>query len=157
MIDGTLLRKLRQEKKLSATQLALKMNTSTSTVYRWEKQDALYDLDTILKLADFYNVSVEFLLNRENANKIEVASSEHENADEKKPIHRWLTYLYIVSTTAINFLIVSLLIVFLNHFQPTVGDKGYDLLIFVCLTVFSFAAVITTKLLFSRSRKKHSK
>lgn len=147
MINGTLLRQLRKEHNLSAEKLGKEMNTSTSTVYRWENDNSLYDIDIIMRLAKFYNVSVSYLLNEENENEVAATCQNQKNASTKKRTAPWLKCVYIVAKTIMIFLIVTLLIVFFTHTSPTTGDGGYDLLIFVCVTFVCFIFTIMIKIL----------
>ena len=66
---------LRKEKKLTQKELADLFYLDQTTVSKWELGKALPDLATLTKLADFYDVSVDYLLGRQE-NKTE----------QKKPI-----------------------------------------------------------------------
>lgn len=53
---------LRKKHKLSQKELAQKFNVNQNTISRWENGDRQIDLDTLKELANFFNVSVDFLL-----------------------------------------------------------------------------------------------
>lgn len=62
----TIFRDLRKEKSLTQMELAKILNIDQTTVSKWEVGKAIPDYDTLQRLADFYNVSVDYLLGREN-------------------------------------------------------------------------------------------
>ncbi len=59
---GAFLKQLRKEKGLTQEQLAEQLHTSGRTVSRWENGNNLPDLDTLLLLADLYEVDVRELI-----------------------------------------------------------------------------------------------
>lgn len=56
------IRELRKEKKLSQGDLAKELNTSTSNISGWECGKWQPDNDTLINLADFFGVSIDYLL-----------------------------------------------------------------------------------------------
>lgn len=56
------LKELRQEMGLTQKQLAEKLQTSNSAVCDWERGRTQPDLETLLALAKFFKVSVDYLL-----------------------------------------------------------------------------------------------
>ena len=56
------LKKLRQAKKMSQQQLALKLNLSQQTIYKYENQITEPDITTLINLADYFNTSVDYLI-----------------------------------------------------------------------------------------------
>ena len=87
---GDFLRKLRHEKELTQIQLAEILFVSNKSVSRWEKGKSLPDIDILMKLAHFYDVSLEELLDgqrNEMANNTESTAlkvAEFENEEKKK-------------------------------------------------------------------------
>lgn len=61
------LKKIRLERKLTQEELADYINVSKSTYSRYESGTTEPDMDTLNKLADFFNVSVDYLLGREES------------------------------------------------------------------------------------------
>ncbi len=61
-IFGTRLKELRLEKELSQRKLGEKLNVSNQTISFWEIGKREPDLDTLVKIAKFFEVSIEFLL-----------------------------------------------------------------------------------------------
>ncbi|GAB0167498.1 helix-turn-helix transcriptional regulator [Lysinibacillus sp. CTST325] len=63
---GEILKKLRTEKGLSQKELTDRLTLNRSTYARYETSSTQPDFDTLSKLADFYNVSVDYILGRTN-------------------------------------------------------------------------------------------
>lgn len=63
---GVQLKELREEKKLTLVQLATNLNVTKATINRYETGVREPSLDMLLKLAEFFEVSTDFLLGLEN-------------------------------------------------------------------------------------------
>ncbi len=61
---GRFLAKLRKEKGCLQKEVAAYLNVTVATVSNYEKGVHTPDLNTLIKLADFYDVSTDFLLQR---------------------------------------------------------------------------------------------
>lgn len=61
---GERLRILRQSKHLTVEQLGKEFNVSKQTVSRWELGDRLPPLDVATALADYFDVSLDYLAGR---------------------------------------------------------------------------------------------
>lgn len=61
---GDRLKQLRNEKKLSQQELADKLGINRSTYARYETSATQPDYETLQKLADFFDVSIDYLLGR---------------------------------------------------------------------------------------------
>lgn len=65
-----ILKRLREENKISQQKLANELKVSQSTVGMWENGKNKPEFDTLIKIADYFNVSVDYLLGKsENKNK----------------------------------------------------------------------------------------
>lgn len=60
------LKELRQEKGLSQEQLALIINVKNYTVGNWEQKRSEPSIEDIIKLADYFQITTDELLGREN-------------------------------------------------------------------------------------------
>ena len=60
------LRDLREDNDLKQIDIANTLNTSQSTYSKYERGAREAPLDVLIKLADFYNTSVDYLLGRTN-------------------------------------------------------------------------------------------
>lgn len=61
---GKLLAKLRKEKGILQKEVATHLNVTVATVSNYEKGVHAPDLDTLIMLADFFDVSTDYLLQR---------------------------------------------------------------------------------------------
>ena len=67
---GSLLKELRKEKGLTQEQLAEHFLVSARSVSRWENGINMPELSPLVELADFYNVSVDYILGRTENPKV---------------------------------------------------------------------------------------
>ena len=58
------LKKLRNEKNISQLKLALDLNMNQNTISRYENLEREADYETLVALADYFNVSIDYLLGR---------------------------------------------------------------------------------------------
>ncbi|MCM8710492.1 helix-turn-helix domain-containing protein [Clostridium sp. SYSU_GA19001] len=61
---GYRLRKLRTEKELTQSELGKLLNVTNVGVAKWESDDRFPDKETLIKIADYFNVSLDYLLCR---------------------------------------------------------------------------------------------
>ena len=89
------LKQLRKGKDLTQIQLAQIFNVANGTIAMWETGKREPDFDTISRLADYFEVSVDYLMGRVNqpwfhldTQKMleNMISSEDEDQTEKKPV-----------------------------------------------------------------------
>ena len=58
------LKELRKERKISQLKLALDLNMNQNTISRYENMERAADYETLVKFADYFGVSVDYLLGR---------------------------------------------------------------------------------------------
>lgn len=58
------LRELRHQRKISQVRLAMELNVSQNTICRYETGEREADYATLIRIADYFNVSVDYLLGR---------------------------------------------------------------------------------------------
>ena len=58
------LKEIRKSKGISQLKLALDLNTSQNTISRYETGEREPGINEIIKIADYFNVSVDYLLER---------------------------------------------------------------------------------------------
>ena len=97
---------LRKEKGLLQNELAEIFIISPQAISKWERGESIPDIETLEKLAKFYNVSIEELLNGER--KINIEKSKEEKSIESKLPPRRKIYLLVPIIMAILFLILGL-------------------------------------------------
>ena len=59
------LKNLRQSKELNQVQLASKLGVKKQSVSNWENDNIMPSIDMLIKIADFFNVSTDYLLGRQ--------------------------------------------------------------------------------------------
>lgn len=64
------LKKLRKEKKLTQEDVSKVLNIARSTYNGYEQNISEPNIDTLCKLADYYDVSLDYLVGRERNNDI---------------------------------------------------------------------------------------
>lgn len=57
---------LRQSKKMDQTALAKKLDVSKQSISNWENGNILPSIDMLCQIADFFHVSTDYLLDRED-------------------------------------------------------------------------------------------
>lgn len=63
------LKELRKAKKISQMKLAIDLNMNQNSISRYENEEREADYSTLIKFADYFNVSIDYLLERtENPN-----------------------------------------------------------------------------------------
>lgn len=58
------LKELRKSRKITQIKLALDLNMNQNTISRYETMEHQADYETLVKLADYFNVSLDYLLGR---------------------------------------------------------------------------------------------
>ena len=58
------LKELRKKKKISQLKLALDLNMNQNTISRYENLERQADYATLIKFADYFDVSIDYLLGR---------------------------------------------------------------------------------------------
>ena len=58
------LKELRKKKGISQLRLATELNTTQNTISRYETGEREPGIDELIKMADYFNVSVDYLIGR---------------------------------------------------------------------------------------------
>lgn len=58
------LKELRQNRKISQLKLAMDLEMNQNSISRYENETREADYATLIKLADYFNVSIDYLLER---------------------------------------------------------------------------------------------
>lgn len=69
---GEMIRKLRTAHSLNQVQLAGKLGVSKQTVSNWENNNILPSIEMLVKTAEFFSVSADYLLELDSRRYIEV-------------------------------------------------------------------------------------
>lgn len=65
---GGIIKKLRLQQKVTQSKLAQVLKVERTTISNYENNYSNPDLETLVKLADYFNVSTDYLLSRFEAN-----------------------------------------------------------------------------------------
>jgi transcriptional regulator with XRE-family HTH domain len=105
---------LRKSRNLTQLELAQKLNYSDKSISKWEHGDAVPDIEVLKRIADFYDVTVDYLIS-DNSKKPEVHSITKTNNRNKIIITGLSTMLvWLVAT-----IVYSQLNIWLNiHYWP---------------------------------------
>ena len=89
---GDILKELRLKRQLTSEQLCERLGIKGGSYRNYERNDRKPDYDTLVKLADFYGVSTDYILGRPNAKEPKDQFDEIETIDEmeKDLIKEWL-------------------------------------------------------------------
>ena len=60
------LKELRKKKNISQLKLAIDLNMNQNTISRYENLEREADYETLVKFADYFDVSLDYLLGRTN-------------------------------------------------------------------------------------------
>lgn len=63
------LKELRKKKKISQLKLAMDLHMNQNTISRYENQEREADYETLVRLADYFDVSLDYLLGRTDIKK----------------------------------------------------------------------------------------
>ncbi len=89
------LKLLREQKNISQTELAKHLGVVRSTICQYEKGNRIPDTETLIKIADYFNVSIDYLLGH---NAITTEEREAGAAETKKisitPIEDEMLYTF---------------------------------------------------------------
>lgn len=58
------LKEIRKKKKISQLKLAIDLNMNQNTISRYENMERQADYETLVKFADYFDVSLDYLLGR---------------------------------------------------------------------------------------------
>lgn len=64
------LKELRKERKISQLKLALDLDMNQNTISRYENMERQADYATLIRFADYFNVSLDYLLGRTDNKKL---------------------------------------------------------------------------------------
>ena len=69
------LKELRKKRNISQLKLALDLNMSQNSISRYENLEREADYKTLIRFADYFNVSLDYLLGRIDKSEIEQKNS----------------------------------------------------------------------------------
>ncbi|KTE89138.1 helix-turn-helix domain-containing protein [Desulfitobacterium hafniense] len=84
------LRVLRKEKGLSQEQLAEMVNVSRQAVSKWESEQAYPELDKLILLSDFFNISLDDLIKDKNPEDVAKNNDNSDSKEDDEETDEWL-------------------------------------------------------------------
>ena len=68
--DFMRLKELRKRKKISQLKLAIDLNTNQNTISRYETGEREPSISDLIKIADYFNVTLDYLVGRSDVNNL---------------------------------------------------------------------------------------
>jgi len=90
-VFGDVIKKLRTAHNLNQVQLAGKLNISKQTVSNWENNNILPSIEMLVKIAQFFMVSTDYLLELDQREYLEITGLTDEQTAHIKEIIRDIT------------------------------------------------------------------
>lgn len=82
------LKKLREKKNMTQTRLSIEIEVSQEIISHYEIGDSKPNIDNLLKIADFFHCSTDYLLNRTN-NPAMINDIDKNNAETTHIIYKY--------------------------------------------------------------------
>ena len=133
---------LRKEKGITQLQLAESLNYSDKAVSKWERGESIPDAYTLLKIAKFFSVPLDFLLDCEYTPPKE-DSAGTEKTDEKRIGRKKAKHIFIPFISALGTYFIASVVFFIFKNIPSVQSYApfafqyATVAVFIVLTVFS--------------------
>ena len=162
LIIGENLAELRKERKLTQLELAELFGYTDKAISKWEKGDTLPDVETLYKLCNFYDVTLDYLTTKDDKNKKEFTKKNMKAKMRNNIISSammitivWMlatiVYVYLLITQGIGFWIcfiwalptTALALLFTNRyfFHKKIVD-------FIALSIFIWTLILSFYLQF---------
>lgn len=71
---GNRIKELRLSHSLNQVEFAREMSVTKQTVSNWENNNIQPSIDMLVKIADFFNVTTDYMLNRDDKKQLDVSS-----------------------------------------------------------------------------------
>lgn len=107
---GTRIQMLRKQNGMSQQNLADKLSISRQTISKWESDQSLPDLDTLLKMSELFNVSIAYIVGVEEDNKsisqmyelMQTLLNNQQKANKTRNIIQLMTILLCILSLFLN-------------------------------------------------------
>lgn len=172
---GERLTTLRKCKGLSQEQLAEEFNLTRQTISKWELNQSAPDIDSLVKLSNYYDVTTDYLVKGEQSNSkshsdVEFLQSNISSCIEvpasNKIMHKWYFYLGIITMGICLIGIIAFVVCSaLNPWTAMINNRTYEGLLgflidtktlwfFIILSVLFFCGGLTTSYVIVKSLDK---
>lgn len=88
---GEIVKKIRITRNISQVQLAKELNVSKQTVSNWENDNILPSIEMLVKIAHFFSVSTDYLLELDNRRYLEITGLTDTQLEHIQQIIRDIT------------------------------------------------------------------
>lgn len=123
---GKTIQDLRKRKGLSQEELAEKIDVSRQAVSKWENGSSVPDVEKIIALSDFFQVSTDYML---------------KGKETEKNIKENFAKIFTVAATAVNFMGIVLAVIIWNEYQTTISVAVGVILMAVGCMFFAFGMI----------------
>lgn len=107
LLIGRNLSLLRKHKGLTQGEIAMRFNYSDKAISKWEKGESLPDIIVLKELADFYGVSVDYLLAHHDEEELAMAAKHPPKSILKE---RWIITMLGICTVISIFCIAEVIL-----------------------------------------------
>lgn len=83
---GNRIKRLRSARGLTQTELAVRLNMSKQAVSNWENDNIMPSIDMLMRLADFFGVTTDYLLERDERCYLEITGLTDEQLSHVRQI-----------------------------------------------------------------------
>lgn len=116
------IRELRRKAGLSQEELADKLNVSRQAVSKWELGSAVPTADKLVDIADFFGVSLDFLMRENSEQPLNVSRQTANSAPEKPHSRRKIASVLLMAAAV--FLGVVVLVLYVTGAGVLGGGSG---------------------------------
>lgn len=113
---GDRLKMLRNDKNMTQKELGKKLNVTNVGVAKWESNDRFPDSDTLIKIADFFDVTLDYLLCRSDSIDNDIQTREVKKDKSSKDILQQISESIAVGIEDADWLL-QLIIHFNNTYE----------------------------------------
>lgn len=101
---GDKLRELRERRDVKQTQISAYLKVGQNTYSRWENNERKPDYETLVKIAEYYNVSTDYLLNHNVKSQSKIQKLyELLNEEQKKKLNDMCKVIFEEEYKKIDF------------------------------------------------------
>ncbi len=141
---GSYLQALRKTKGLTQAELAEYFQVSNKTISKWECGESLPEIPLLKALADFYDVTVDEILNGESKARKEITEEVHQK-NQGYFVFRKIKNIKIINAIALSVLFLGLMLLYILGYTTTRSDIACFVSIafyFVSLIVVLFGKIL---------------
>lgn len=107
---------LRKKKKLTQVEFANELHYSDKAISKWERAESIPDVVVLKQIADFFGVSLDYLLSEHNSNNESLIITKQSN--EPSRINKlWLSLLSASSVWLIGTIVFTIIALFLHLYK----------------------------------------